>query len=274
MKKTSLFPFYILLVILLMAGCKSKEGASMGSDVPTQARNIEQTLYNDMLQAYGSWETFVAKGEMSMGSLSSAFELRMIRNEAIQVSIRPILGMEIARVVVTNDYVYFYEKIGRTSSQASIEDISAKLPFTFNLNNIQSALLGRAFILGSDEIGAQNFRDFDFEVAMPQWIMTPKTTPHNVAYLFNCTNQYITQTSGRQVGTSRQFDCHYSNFDIIAGHCMPTTIEGVVKGSTKSFSAQLTYDTVSFDRETSIDTGSFRNYKESSLIDLIKTFLK
>ena len=183
MKKSSLFSFYILLCVILITGCKSKETTTLGGNMPNQSKNVEKKLYNDMLQAYGNWDTFVAKGDMSMGSLSSSFELRMIHNEAIQVSIRPILGMEVARLIVSNDTVYFYEKIGRTVSQASIGELSGKLPFAFNISNIQSVLLGRPFLLDATDIDTKNFKDFNYNVAMPQWIMTPKETPLKVAYI-------------------------------------------------------------------------------------------
>lgn len=274
MKKSYLFSFYILLCVILITGCKSKETTALGGNMTNLSRNVEKNLYNDMLQAYGSWDTFVAKGDMSMGSLSSSFELRMIHNEAIQVSIRPILGMEVARLIVTNDTVYFYEKIGRTVSQASINEISKKLPFAFTINNIQSALLGRPFLLGAMDIDTKNFKDFDYEVALPQWIMTPKETPLKVAYLFGLENEQLKQISGRQEETSRQFDCYYADYNILAGRTLPTNIQGTVKGSTKSFSAQLTYSSAIFDKETTIDISSLKNYKETSFIDLVKAFVK
>ena len=267
----------ILGIILLsfFAGCKSNKEASMAVGTENAAqRNEKQRLFTEMINAYGSWETFVATGSIDAAGLNSSFELRMIRNEAIQISIRPLLGIEVARIIVTPEKISLYDKMSKTASVAELSSLQEKLPFDLSFNNIQSVLLGRPFLLGNEDITLDNFDDFSFEVASPKWIMTPKVTADNIAYMFGLEQQQVTQMSGGEVGTARRFDCMYSDYETIAEHIVPTVIIATAMGSTKSYSASLYYTSITFDTKTTIDSSSFRNYNESSMMDLIKSFLK
>ena len=274
MRKQALLILGIILLSLFV-GCKSSKEATIAVGVENAAqRNEEQRLFAGMINAYGSWETFVATGSVDVAGLNSPFELRMIRNEAIQISIRPLLGIEVARIIVTPEKVSLYDKMSKSVAMADLSSLQEKLPFDLSFNNIQSLFLGRPFLLGQEDITLDNFDDFDFVLATPQWIMTPKVPTEKVTYIFGLEEQYVTQMSGSEVGGSRKFECQYNGYETIADYIVPTVIKVMAAGSTQSYSASLYYTSIAFDTKTSIDSSSFRNYNESSMMDLLKSFTK
>ena len=274
MRKQALLILGIILLSLCV-GCKSNKEVSTIVGVENIAqKNEEKRLFAEMITAYGSWETFVASGSVNVAGLNSSFELRMIRNEAIQISIRPLLGIEVARIIITPEKISLYDKMSKTASVAELSSLQEKLPFDVSFSNIQSVFLGRPFLMGNEEITLDDFDDFNFEVASPKWIMTPKVTANNIAYMFGMEGQQVTQLSGGEVGNTRRLDWQYSDHETITGHIVPTIIKATATGSTKSYSASLYYTSIAFDTKTSIDSSSFRNYSESSMMDLIKSFMK
>lgn len=274
MRKQALLILGIILLSLFI-GCKSNKDASIAVGVEKIAqKKEEQKLFTDMITAYGSWETFVASGSVNVAGLNSSFELRMIRNEAIQISIRPLLGIEVARIIVTPEKISLYDKMSKRVSVAELSSLQEKLPFDVSFSNIQSVFMGRPFLLGNEDITLNDFDDFNFEIASPRWIMTPKVTANNIAYMFGMEGQQVTQVSAGEVGNTRWIDCEYSDYETITEHIVPTVINVTAMGSTNSYSASLYYTSIAFDTKTSIDSSSFRNYNESSMMDLIKSFMK
>lgn len=274
MRKQALLILGIILLSLFI-GCKSNKDASIAVGVENIAqKKEEQKLFTDMITAYGSWETFVASGSVNVAGLNSSFELRMIRNEAIQISIRPLLGIEVARIIVTPEKISLYDKMSKRVSVTELSSLQEKLPFDVSFSNIQSVFMGRPFLLGNEDITLNDFDDFNFEIASPRWIMTPKVTANNIAYMFGMEGQQVTQVSAGEVGNTRRIDCEYSDYETITEHIVPTVINVTAMGSTNSYSASLYYTSIAFDTKTSIDSSSFRNYNESSMMDLIKSFMK
>ena len=98
----------ILILLLCLTGCKSKEAA--GSRTPAGGKN-ETERFHELLETYSTWETFTAKASASVSGagLRSSIEVRMIRGKAVQVSIRPLLGIEIGRLLMTTDSIYIYD---------------------------------------------------------------------------------------------------------------------------------------------------------------------
>ena len=274
MKKHILLALGILL-LALFAGCKSnKEMAIMAGEASIAQKNEERKFYNEMIEAYGSWDTVVANGSVAMGGLSSPFELRMIRNEAIQISLRPLLGIEVARVIITQESVTLYDKVSKRYSTADMAALQEKLPFPLTLNNIQSIFLGKPFLLGNEDLLPDNFQDFDIEIATPKWIMTPKATTPSVSYLFDMEGLQLNLISGRATNTAHTIDCSYSDYEVVSNRIVPTMLKATATGSSKSYSAEIYYNTVTFNAQTTIDSSSFRNYNEILMMDLIQSFLK
>lgn len=264
-----------ILLLALVVGCKSsKEASSAMSEVDIAQKNEAQRYYTEMIEAYGSWETVVANGSVAVEGLNSSFELRMIRNEAIQLSLRPLLGIEVARLIITQEKLYLYDKMSKRCSTAEIASLQEKLPFPLTLNNIQSILLGKPFILGSEDITADNLSDFDIDIASPQWMMTPKATSDRIAYTFDMENTQLNQIIGGQIGGTQRFECRYSDYDVVAEHIIPTVLKAVAKSGAKSYSADIYYNAITFNTPTSIDSNALRNYSEADLMDLVKSFAK
>lgn len=265
-----------LLLLMVTWGCRSKqELIKEGDTAPIETQlSPEEILYNDMLHNYGAWDTFVAKGRVSLGSLSSPFELRMIQGESIMVSLRPILGIEIARVIITPDSILVCEKTSKLSIAQSLTELREKYPFIPTMENMQSAILGEPFIIGQGVPGKDNFKDFTYEITDECWLMTPRKFPDKGEYLFVFDKDILTATLGKQVGTSRIVTCQYSDTHLTAGRQLPTTIIITAQGSSKSYSATLTFDTTSFNTNTSIDKLPGYNYQQTSITDILKSLLK
>lgn len=262
------------MLIASIVGCKTGKESAIADVTTVPGEKQERNCYTEMIEAYGAWDTFVAKGNVSVAGFTSSFELRMVHNEAIQISLRPFLGIEAARMIITPDKVHVYEKLNKSVSSTDFDNIQAILPFAISFSNIQCVLLGKPFILGEEEITTENFKDFDIDMALPKWIMTPKVVPAQVTYMFDFDEQQLVQVSGGQEGVSQRFECKYSDYDTVMEHLLPTYIKVTIKDDTDSYEAEIAYTSASFNVPATIDNNPFKNYNEVYMLDLIKSFIK
>ena len=136
----------ISILILLFAamigitGCKSSKTATSGD------KEASNSSLNAVINAYDKdWDTFISSGKIKFEgsmSLSSSMQVRMRRGHSLSVSIRPLLGIEMAKLVIVEDTILFIDK---SQSRYACDQISNILGTRLNLESLQSLFLGRHF---------------------------------------------------------------------------------------------------------------------------------
>ena len=136
------------IVLLILAGCKGGKELISERPVSQEVRNNFESL----MASYPDWNTFSAKGSADLsfgasGSLSASTQLRMVRGEVLQISVRIILGIEVARLYMTPDSLFLVNKMQKQYVAASLQEIGERLSSPVSLQTVQDALLGRIFLL-------------------------------------------------------------------------------------------------------------------------------
>src|SRR5690554_763173 len=110
MKFSSLIKYSLSLLLLLVVGvysCKPKERIIQAETELEDKTNSE--LFNDVLQKGLHFSTFSSRLNLtvSMGTktISSKGNLRIVKDEAIQLSVQPLFGIEMFRLYVEPDYL-------------------------------------------------------------------------------------------------------------------------------------------------------------------------
>ena len=104
MKRNNLILAAVAAVAIMLAGCgSSKKASSTGQAIPT-----EKSIISTIAEAQKDWTTMQCSGKVSLqagSSLSSSMQMKMKRGESIFISLRPILGIEVAKMIVDNGKV-------------------------------------------------------------------------------------------------------------------------------------------------------------------------
>ncbi len=247
--------------------------ATISKNLTPVVASEEQNFYNRMLETYGSWETLTVRGNVSVGNLSSSYEMRMIRNESIQISLRPILGIEIARLIVTCDSIYMYDKINHRYTVDALSDFSDKFPFKPTISDLQNAMLGRPFILGNSNLSAQDFDKLTITGDNNSWTMQPLIQPEGIQYHFTFVDTQLTSAYAIQESSNREANCKYEDVSNDTGYMLPEKITIKVKGSSKTFNFSTTYTSASWNNHVTIQHLSTTRYTRSSLSNVLKSLI-
>jgi len=139
-----------ILAIIFLSSCKSK-AVFVGTKTPTTVVNEENVLTSEKIiqNHYSNKNKFStlyirasAKYKHEDDSQSVSAEVKIKKDEKILVSIR-VLGITMAKALITPNEVNYYEKINGTYFQGNYEGLSQWLGTDLDFNKIQNMLIGQ-----------------------------------------------------------------------------------------------------------------------------------
>ncbi|GAB3198563.1 hypothetical protein ABID22_000485 [Pontibacter aydingkolensis] len=139
-----------LLSVLLLAGCKKETVPSTASEATeTVGRISVNNLDFNYLNSKGQI-TFNDKND----NLSSGITLRMKKDSVIWISVQPGLGIEAARMLLTQDSVYMINRLQKEYAATDYRFLRSKLNIDVNFEIVQSILLGNYSSQGTEKVMA------------------------------------------------------------------------------------------------------------------------
>ncbi|RLD58140.1 MAG: hypothetical protein DRJ05_08535 [Bacteroidetes bacterium] len=142
MNKRQLFFILIFASMALFSGCKSTRKAikqpikEYGADYLFEKLK-ENELKFDWLSGKFSLDLIIDKKKNSFKG-----QIRIRRDSAIWVSFSPALGIEMARMLITQDSVFFLNRISKNYFAGDIEFVTGFLDANVDFDVIQSLLIG------------------------------------------------------------------------------------------------------------------------------------
>lgn len=265
----------LLSLLILFVGCKSKEAVGT---LPQPGEKDKTARFETLLNAYSPWDTFTAKGTASFSGtgLRSSVEIRMIRGKAIQVSIRPLLGIEIGRLLMTTDSIYIYDKFNRRYVAESLQTFYNILPVAITPLDLQNILLGQPFIFGQASLQPSDISKFDILTsANEDWALQPQKQYREFTYRFLLNNNNLMGIQAYQNNTPRQISCSYADHRLADGKLLPAFVQVTAQGSSRKYTLNLNYDisSVTWDNNISIEKQSPAGYTIMTFQQLIKSLI-
>ncbi len=125
--------FYFPLLVLLFVACGKKTliNKQLGDSFKVQETKFvyltsrAKILYKDSHQ-----------------ELSSAVDIRMKKDSIVWLSIKPMLGIEAMRVVITKDSVLILDRMNKSMTLLSMKGLGEKISFPLDFKMVESLIIG------------------------------------------------------------------------------------------------------------------------------------
>lgn len=141
----------IFILSLVLFSCKNKEKASRK---PLEGKNVEYLLNQLTINEF-QFSTLSAKAGFNIlkEGKNTAFKasIRIRKDSAIWLSITPALGIELARILITQDSVKIINRLQKEYFIGDFEYINKKFNVDLVFDDIQSVLLGNSLAFEKDE---------------------------------------------------------------------------------------------------------------------------
>lgn len=281
MIKNRITPLLLSFVALMMVtGCSKKvvgdnnNPSSVVIDVINNGQG--DATPPDMSRYYqADWTSYKCGGhaEISIGgnSLSSSMHMRMLRGQAIYVSMRPVMGIEVAKMVISGDSILLVDKVHKRYILEKASLLTNGVPVT--VETLQDMFLGRAFELGKGSFNQSLKDDFDVERSSDGNVtLKPKHQFNGFEYNFlynpqgNILSLDITPTNA---GAST-YSVTYANVKPTVAGKVATEVNVSTKINGRAFVLALEYKDLKWNEDFKIDTQVPKNYRRLEAKDIMQ----
>ena len=214
MKTNSLFLVVILLSLSSCGGTKTVTGSKLSSvkDIiasHTSAEPSFNTLAGRIQVVY--------EDDKKQQSITASLRIEKDAKIWIKAS---ILGITLAKVLITPDKVSYYERISNTYFEGDFAFLSELLGTEIDFKKAQDILLGQSIF----NLDASNYKS---EIILDNYKLQPKRQPQNFIHslLINSENFKVNSETLSQPNDKRVLDVRYASYQEIERTFYPLEIE-------------------------------------------------
>lgn len=239
-----------ILIIIFLASCKPKQvfvdtktpAAVVKDDNVLTSEKIIQNHYSNKIDFSTLYIRANAKYKHEDDSQSVSAEIKIQKGEKILVSIR-VLGITMAKALITPNEVKYYEKISGTYFEGDYEALSQWLGTDLDFNKIQNMLIGKPI----DDLTKENYSFTETEKFYKLNAIEDKTEK---SFFFEAVHFLLKKQEIKQPEKERSFEANYPNFQEYPSGILPAglTINAFQKGKT---TIVIDYNSITFNEDLS-----------------------
>ena len=225
-----------------------------------------EELYDSFTMNDGLFNTFSSRFSASYHTTNTTHnfkgQIRLVRDSAIWVSISPGLGVEILRIMVTPDSVFFMNRVLNQYYTGDYSIINNALKVDFSFKALQSMLTNEFFLYPFDVTDTIAFLN---EMEMQRFHRTVKLQTHRerelkkelrkpekpdmiyVQYILDLANKKMSAIELKELQYSRDFNVLYSDYDTLSPIIMPNNLVVKFVSLDTFFDFELNYTKKQFD---------------------------
>lgn len=277
MKKIHFLLFIIISLMITVSGCKSSK--SISKDDESNKDFVSEVVLQEIADSYKTWNTFSTSGKISISgaiSFSTSMQLKMVKDNCISISIRPILGIEVARVFINNDSAVVVNKMQKVYTSIELKDLAHILPA--DINDIQDIILARVFSLNDGTLNNDNINKFTVstDIKNDGFLIAPRKRNNKFSYEFALNkNKQVTSLNVYPAGSSKQYTAVYSDHASLTtgSEAENITIDTTVKGKELSLELFMNSSKTKWDSNVDESISINKSYRKVSVIEFL-TMLK
>ncbi len=261
-KKHLIYP--IVITLLFVNGCRITEEITPEPDMP----EYEHEMVNLLKQNEAKFDKFEARftGNFSWGGQNHNISgtLRIKNNEKIYMSLSPILGIEVARIIVKPDKIKYLNRIESNYYIGSIDYLNSTLRTSLNYDILQAILTGND-INGYNNKSFKNVSDNNV-IKLHDPERTTKKSDRNSYMIDNLLfldkeTYKITKNHITEKNSGRSIKAQYYKFDKIEDELFPTKINLSISDSGYNANLLLEYVRININKPFEINFSVPSRYK-------------
>ena len=268
---------WVLVAGLLIASCSSTKGLKKSQ---MTIGNLSADEYvRAVIEQAPDWKAVTAKMQLTLTRSTQDIQvsgsLKMKRDEVIQLSIAPVLGIEIARAEITPEGVLVIDRLHKKYVKVPFSEIRERMNADLDYHAFQSLFLNEIFVPGKKKLTAQDVNAFVAHIEEENAVLEVGSAKRFV-YQFKTTIQegLLKQTHVGLVGSPYGLKWQYGNFKPLDKKQFPTTMFVAVEGARRSMTAQFNFSRLTTNEDWEANTQLSDRYEKMEFDDLLKILFK
>lgn len=266
----------IFLLLLIISACKTPKSVLSTTELD---HTTIQTYIKSIIENTPLLDSFTSKMKLTVAlngkTLAINGNLKIKKNQVIQLSFVPLLGIEAARIEITPEHVLILDRMNKRYVQVPLSSLLKSLEETdMDFYTLQSLFLNELFIPGSQSVSSQDARKFIITQDANQILLQIKKSKNPGCSFF------LSPLSGRlneSVITKYdqfQLQWKYNDFAPLNGKNFPTYMDiSIIKNKTTA-RAELNLSKMNTRKDWEAVTSIPKKYEQINFNDLLKQLFK
>lgn len=274
-----IIPFLLgLFLAFLVVGCsstKSSKKVHFIGNLSEEAYLEEVVTRSATLQQLSAKMVFNASLDGKNNTrLSGTFRLR--RNESIQLSIAPLLGIEVGRIEITPQKVMALDRINKRYVELSFSELRALTHADLDFYALQALFLNELFLPNKKELTSRDLSRFEVLLNQQDEAIIQVKQAKTFTYQFFTTVKegQLKETRIGLANTPYSLQWGYDSFASWDVYSYPGQMRVAFMGSNKPIVAEFDFSRFSTDGNWQSETDVPKRYEKVELLDLLKTLIK
>ncbi|MFM9989454.1 DUF4292 domain-containing protein [Flavobacterium sp.] len=238
-----IIPFLLVLALL---SCKSKQKIIAPQPVTSGTTATVSNIIKNHYAIKRDFKTAYIKANIDYAdekqSLSFSADIRIKKDEIILVSIK-MIGITMAKAIITPTQVRYYEKIGGKFFEGDYNTLSNLLGTDLDFQKAQNMLLGQAI----DDLSKGNY-SLSMEEGSPKLEETSEEN-FNKGYVFDINSFWLKRQEIIQKTPERKMMVNYSNYNLYPECVLPGELLIFANQDNKTTNITIEYKNATFNED-------------------------
>ena len=261
----------------LLAACGSTRKTA---EVPMIGGLTGTDYLEQVIRLAPTWQCVSGKVALKLdmgqkGTTQVNATLRMKRDEAIQLSVAPLLGIEVARLEISPDGILLLDRINKRYVRVGFQEISNWAKADLDYNILQCLFLNELFLPGKSRLQPEDADAFHIEVS-EEYAAVQVAASRTLDYSFRTavTHPQLLRSDIAVRKTPYGLQWSYADFAELDGRQFPRHMLLSVTGSSDPVSLDMRFSRLNVQANWEARTEIPSRYDRVTLEDILKLLSK
>ena len=267
----------MVLMVALFASCSASKSIKKSHSIEgmTETEFVENVIENA-----GGWNALTAKMSLTLdlgrkGETKVSGTLRIKKGEVVQLSIAPLLGIEVARAEISPDGILVIDRMNKRYVEVSFAEVKALIKADLDFHTLQALFLNELFLPGKGDLTARDASSFKVEPeAEGVWLNVKRAKRFGYHFLTEAPEALLKESYIGLNGTSYGLRWKYDDFRALERKQFPVDMKLAFEGGKKPVKAAFALSRLSTNGDWEARTEVSKKYEKVELEEILKILLK
>ena len=267
----------VALMVAILASCSTTKSIKKSHSIEgmTETEFVENVIENA-----GGWNALTAKMSLSLdwggkGETKVSGTLRIKKGEVVQLSIAPLLGIEVARAEISPNGILVIDRMNKRYVEVLFAEVKALAKADLDFHTLQALFLNELFLPGKGDLTARDASSFKVEPeAEGVWLNVKRAKRFGYHFLTEAPEALLKESYIGLNGTPYGLRWKYDDFRALERKQFPIDMKLVFEGGKKPVKAALALSRLSTNGDWEARTEVSKKYEKVELEEILKILLK
>ena len=266
----------MVLMVAFLASCSATKSFKKSHSIEgmTETEFVEKVIENA-----SGWEALTAKMSLTLdlgrkGETKVSGTLRIKKGEVVQLSIAPLLGIEVARAEISPDGILVIDRMNKRYVEVSFAEVKALIKADLDFHTLQALFLNKLFLPGKGDLTVRDASSFKVEPETEGvWLNVKRAKRFGYHFLTEAPEALLKESYIGLNGTPYGLRWKYDDFRALERKQFPVDMELAFEGGRKPVKAALALSRLSTNGDWEARTEVSKKYEKVKLEEILKMLL-